>query len=75
VSREDERVEVDAVHEAAIEAACDLDRSWFERHPETTTYVRPALEHEACVPGGPCVHYRRVQVWQVAPGVRARWAS
>jgi hypothetical protein len=66
-------VEVDALHAAAIEAACDLDRAWFERHPEVRTYVRPALEHEACIPGQPCRSYALMQVCQVEPGLRARW--
>jgi hypothetical protein len=70
---EHELVAVDSVHEAAIEAACDLDRAWFERHPEASSYVRPALEHELCLPGGPCVSYDRMWVWQAAPGVRARF--
>ncbi len=70
--QEDELVAVDPIHEAAIEAACDLDRAWFVRHPEASSYVRAALEHELCLPGGPCLRYGRVWVWQAAPGVRAR---
>jgi hypothetical protein len=66
---------VDVLHAAAIEAACDLDRSFFERHPGAVTYVRPALEHEACLPGGPCRSLERVQVWQIEPGLRARCAA
>ena len=67
-------VRVDALHAAAIEAACDLDRGWFERHPDAVTYVRPALDHEASVPSGPCRSLALVQVGQIEPGLRARCA-
>ncbi len=63
---------LDARHEAATEAACDLDRGYAERHPEATTYVRPALDHELCVPGQGCRDHAYVRVLFVAPGVRAR---
>jgi hypothetical protein len=63
---------IDREHEAAIEAACDLDRGYAARHPDAMTYVRPALRHELCVPGEACQEHDLVRVLFVAPGLRAR---
>ena len=63
---------LDQRHEAAIEAACDLDRGYAARHPDAATYVRPALQHELCIPGEPCRDHALIRVLFVAPGLRAR---
>lgn len=67
-------VDLDALHEGAIDAAMDLDRGYFERHGWASSYVRPALEHEWCPAAGYCgpAGGLRVRVYYVAPGVRAR---
>ena len=62
----------DALHEAAIEAACDLDREYADRHPNVREYVRPALEHEMCLPGYACTYPVLMRVVFIEPGVRAR---
>ena len=61
-------------HDVAIEAACDLDRRYFEEHPEAVEYLRRPVEHEVCIPGHPCWSLAGylVMVRQFAPGVRAR---
>lgn len=59
-------------HGHAIEYACDLDRAYFKDHPGAAEYVRAAVDHEVCVPGGPCLRASRVRVIQVEPGVRLR---
>ena len=66
-------LDLDPLHAAAVDAACDLDRTFFERHPRAATYVRPALAHEACVPGHACRSIEHIAVWQLEPGLRARW--
>jgi hypothetical protein len=66
---------LDETHEAAAEAACDLDRDFARRHPEADSYLRPALLHELCPPGEPCISWAgSVFVRFVAPGVRLRGA-
>ena len=65
---------MDERHGAAMEAACDLDRGYAARHPGATTYVRPALQHELCIPGEACRDHELVRVLFVAPGLRARTA-
>ncbi len=65
-------VTLDELHDAAIVAACDLDRGYAARHPDAATYVRPALQHELCIPGEPCCDHALIRVLFVAPGLRAR---
>ncbi len=64
----------DAHHEAAIEAACDLDRAYFAENPDQSRYIRPPIAHEACFTGYGCWDLVGclIEVFQVVPGVRAR---
>ncbi len=66
-------VDLDPIHEAATEAACDLDRDFALRHPDLPGYSRIALDHELCPPGGPCWSPGMVGVVFVAPGSRLRF--
>lgn len=43
------------LHGHAVDFACDQDRRYFVEHPDATWYSRPAIDHELCVPGRPCV--------------------
>lgn len=66
-------LELDRVHIDALEAAMDLDRGYFDRHPSAAVYVRPMLEHEMCATGCQPAAGRLVRVGVVAPGLRARF--
>jgi hypothetical protein len=61
-------------HEGAVEAACDLDRAYFDEHPNEATYVRRPIDHELCGPFETCLDYSTlvVEVVSLGPGVRAR---
>lgn len=63
----------DRIHERATEAAMALDRGYAARHPDVPGYVRAALAHELCPPGGPCWTVETVAVAFVAPGSRMRF--
>jgi hypothetical protein len=65
---------LDPLHEQAIEAACDLDRAYFDEHPEAEEYIRRAVDHELCGPFPECFDYARtvIRVMSFGPGVRAR---
>lgn len=65
-------VPLDPLHAGAVEAACDLDRAYALQHKEARGYVRPALAHELCLPGGSCRIVETVRVFFVAPGSRIR---
>ncbi len=69
------RYELDPLHEQAVEAACERDRGYAERHPEAHSYLRPALADESCGPFGPCVSPAGIRVWFLASSVRAREAT
>ena len=65
------------LHGHAIDFACDQDRRYFRHHPDAVSYQRPAIDHELCIPGSPCVVISPgsviwVSVTQIAPGVRTR---
>jgi hypothetical protein len=62
------------LHHDALEAASALDRGYAQRHPHARSYMRPALEHELCPPGGPCARPTTILVTFWAPGVRSRLA-
>jgi len=64
---------LDARHEAAIEAACNLDRRHFEEHGGSQ-YLRRPVPHEACPPGERCRELAGylVSVAQLGPGLRTR---
>jgi hypothetical protein len=64
----------DRFHSETVDRACELDREYAERHPEATSYVRPALLHELCLPGQPCRPVDFVHVLLLAPGIRGRLA-
>lgn len=51
----------------------DLDRGYQRRHPDHPGYVRAALDHELCPPGGPCWSVATVAVAFLAPGSRLRF--
>lgn len=38
------------LHGHAADYISDIDRAWFRDHPQRTSYVRAALEHELCNP-------------------------
>ena len=65
-------ITLDPLHVEAVDAAMVLDRGFAERHPEARSYIRPALRHEACVPGEPCRWPESILVIFWAPGVRSR---
>jgi hypothetical protein len=61
--------------EAAVEEAMDLDRAYFEKHPEETQYIREAIPFEfppmrldPPAPGATLM----VRVISLGPGLRAR---
>lgn len=68
------------LHGHVLEHVSDIDRGWFEAHPEASTYTRRPVEHEGCCPlcAGegrgcvPAVNLRAVRVVQLSPGVRIR---
>lgn len=69
-------ITLDALHEAATEAAMALDRGYAERHPNASRYRRPGLAHERCVPAEACdPGLGDVVVTFIAPGLRLRWAA
>jgi hypothetical protein len=67
-------VRLDPLHEAAVDAACDLDRGYFAEHPSAGCYVRRPLDHEGCLPGERCSDLRGfvVTVTYHGPDVRSR---
>jgi hypothetical protein len=62
------------LHGHAIDYACDVDRRWFRLHPEAARYLRPAIEHEHCLPGWPCTPTRDrwTAVYRLSDDVRLR---
>lgn len=65
---------LDPLHEQAIEAACDLDRAYFDGHPDQDGYYRQAVDHETCAAFTGCVDHSQVviEVTSFGPGLRAR---
>ena len=68
------RGDVDRLHEAAIDAASEMDRRWFLAHPSTGWYIRLPIAHEACLPYGRCLPERGylIRCVELAPGARLR---
>ncbi len=54
------------LHRHAMDYAADVDRRWFRLHP--------AIEHEHCLPGWPCIPTRDrwSTVYRLAEDVRLR---
>jgi hypothetical protein len=52
----------------------DLDREWFEQHPDAKSYVRPRqpFEFDEVLPPAPFGWTWMVEVTQVAQGVRRK---
>ena len=64
----------------AVDRACDLDRAYFEQHPAAESYERDQVQGEfppARLPAPP-PGFRwqvRIEVTQLAPGLRVRRAT
>ncbi len=68
-------ITLDAIHEAAIERACQIDRQYFAAHPGERRRIREAIPHESCSPVGYCVDGQGdwyIETTLLAEGVRAR---
>ena len=65
---------VDPLHEAAIDAASEMDRRWFLAHPSNGWYIRLPIAHEACLPYGRCLPATGylIRCVELAPGARLR---
>lgn len=67
-------IELDELHGAAVDQACDIDRAFAEQHPDASYLIRRAIAHELCQPGEPCIETDWVRTFFLSPGVRARQA-
>lgn len=64
----------DVMHDLVLDQVTDRDRQWFEEHPSSRWYTRPAVPHEVCLPGMRCVDVAGslMKVHLIAPGLRMR---
>jgi hypothetical protein len=65
---------VDRLHEAAIDAASEMDRRWFLAHPSNGWNIRLPIAHEACLPNGRCLPATGylIRCFELVPGARLR---
>ena len=69
-----DRPVVDAIHGKAIDLANDLDRDWFDSHPERNFCLRGVMPFETNGPieSPPAGQTWRMLVVRLKPGVRSR---
>jgi hypothetical protein len=71
---------LDEIHATAADAACDLDRTYFDEHPEQDGYIRQPVDHELCPAFAGCLDHSEllIAVRRLGFGLRGRmpvWAG